>query len=58
MKIIIEGEPKEIAALELALKDGKDTNTKTVIYEAPTARMKQLLRHPKISTSHLSAFGH
>lgn len=25
MKITIEGEPKEIAALELALKDGRQT---------------------------------
>lgn len=27
MKITIEGEPKEIAALELALKDGKGSNS-------------------------------
>ena len=36
MKITIEGEPKEIAALELALKDGSPDNRKCVKFSVPT----------------------
>lgn len=40
MKITIEGEPKEIAAYELALKDGKDDVDK--IAEIMYERLKKL----------------
>jgi hypothetical protein len=44
MKITIKGEPKEIAALELALKDGKKTvfNVKCTLCTNPQKIAKRL----------------
>jgi hypothetical protein len=44
MKIIIEGKPKEIAALELALKDGKHTICYKASIYAPKTNPNDLVK--------------